>query len=111
MIQFEMSDVVVSTIKIDDIEPFNHFTIKGQGNLSMNASTNKEGYGFLLVKEFFIKDKNNNFKCDIRNYYFTFDEMQDNFILSHEYEKNKTQIKRDIKINKIINEEGSTRLY
>ena len=37
MTKFVMSDVVVSTVKIDDVEPFSYFTIKGQGDLSYNA--------------------------------------------------------------------------
>ena len=98
-----MSDIVVSIVKIDDIEPFSYFTIKGQGDLSYNACTDKKGYGFNLVKEVSI--------MNTRNFYFTNDEMQNNFIMGYEYHKNETQIKRDIKINKIINEEGSTRLY
>ena len=111
MTKFVMSDVVVSTVKIDDVEPFSYFTIKGQGDLSYNACTDKKGYGFNLVKEVSTKDKNDNWIMNTRNFYFTNDEMQNNFIMGYEYHKNETQIKRDIKINKIINEEGSTRLY
>lgn len=102
MTEFEISDVVVSLIQIDDIEAFSYFTIRGQGDLSWNASSEKTGYGFNVVREAAIKDKNGNWSVDNRSYYFTIAEMKDNFIKVEYFDDR--QIKRDIKINKIINE-------
>ena len=101
-IEFEMGDRVVSLKKIDDFEPFSYFKIKGQGDLSWNMASNKKGFGFNVVIEKSVR-KNSGWTMETQNYYFTDNEMQELFILAHEYEGNKIQIERDLKIKQIIN--------
>jgi len=107
--EFEMSDVVVSLkpIKWEDpkvgvtafFEPFSFFTIKGQGDLSFIATSYKKGFGFNLESEKWeIKNK----KIIVKSLYSTLEEMQELFIHGQEYEANKVQIQRDLKIDKIL---------
>ena len=49
MIEFELGDDLVSIKQIDNFKPFMHFKIKGCGDLSWRANTNKKGYGFALT--------------------------------------------------------------
>jgi hypothetical protein len=109
MIEFEISDVVVSLKPIEwkdhrsgvtiFFEPFSYFTIKGQGDLSFIASSNRRGFGFNVESNKWQIERET---IIIKSLYFTYEEMQEIFIQGHEYEKNKVQIQRDLKIDKIL---------
>ena len=102
MIEFELSDELVSIKQIDEFKPFTHFKIKGQGDLFMRANSNKKGFGFEVHQERTIKQKG---KWVMKEtiFFFTNEEMQDLFIHSHRYYENPEQIERDLKIKQIIN--------
>jgi len=102
MIEFEMSDDIISIKQIDQFKPFTHFKIKGQGDLFMRANSNKTGFGFEVHQEQTVKEKG---KWVMKEtvFFFTNEEMQDLFIHSHIYYDNPKQIERDFKIKQIIN--------
>jgi len=102
MIEFELSDELISIKQIDYFKPFTHFKIKGQGDLFMRAGTNKKGFGFEVHHEQTVKEKG---KWIMREttFFFTNEEMQDLFIHAYTYYNNLKQIERDLKIKQIIN--------
>ena len=102
MIEFELSDELISIKKIEQFKPFTHFRIKGQGDLLMRTNSNKKGFGFEVHNEQTINEKG---KWVMKEtvFFFTNEEMQDLFILSHTYYDNKKEIERDLKIKQIIN--------
>lgn len=109
--EFEISDLVVSIkpIKWEDpkigvtafFEPFSLSTIKGQGDLSFLAASNKKGFGFSLESSKYSFESR---KVIVENLYFTDDEMQELFIHGHYYDRNRIQIQRDLKIKEILND-------
>lgn len=101
MIKFEISDEIVSIQKIGDIEPFSQFRIEGGGNLNFILGTNKIGTGFQVIwtKTTFIKSK---IIQKEETFFFTESEMQDLFVPLNMWIENETNIKRNIKIEKII---------
>lgn len=102
MIEFELSDELISIKQIDEFEPFTHFKIKGQGDLLMRSNSNKRGFGFEVHQEKTTKE-NGNWVMKESVFFFTNEEMQDLFIHSHTYYDNTKQVKRDLKIKQIIN--------
>lgn len=102
MIEFELSDELVSIKQIDEFKPFTHFKIKGQGDLLMRANSNKKGFGFEVHQEQTLNEKGK-WVMKEKVFFFTNEEMQDLFIHSYTYYENQQQIERDLKIKQIIN--------
>ncbi len=102
MIEFELSDELISIKQIDKFEPLTRFKIKGQGDLFMRANSNKRGFGFEVNQEQTIKE-NGNWVMKETTFFFTNEEMQELFIHAHTYYDNPQKFKRDIKIKQIIN--------
>jgi len=102
MIEFELSDELISIKQIDQFKPFTHFKVKGQGDLFMRAGSNKTGFGFEVNHEQTVKEKG---KWAMKEtiFFFTNEEMQDLFIQAYTYYNNPKQIERDLKIKQIIN--------
>jgi len=101
MIEFELSDELISIKQIDYFKPFTHFKIKGQGDL-LRAGTNKKGFGFEVHHEQTVKE-GRNWVMKSTTFFFTNEEMQDLFIQAYTYYNNPKQIERDLKIKQIIN--------
>jgi hypothetical protein len=102
MIDFELSDELISIKQIDQFKPFTYFKIKGQGELFMLAGTNKEGFGFEVHHEQTVKEKGK-WVMKETTFFFTNEEMQELFIHAYTYYNNSKQIERDLKIKQIIN--------
>lgn len=86
MCDFELGDTILCIKDYETIKSGNHYRINGSGDLTMNFSTDKNGYGFSIVG-------------GEKTYYFTESEMVDYFI-SYDLERKYKQ--RDQKINKIL---------
>jgi hypothetical protein len=101
--RFEMGDQVVCIKQYETLKPKSHYKIKGCGDLTWNAATDKEGYGFCIEDEFFGSDKKDWWKKPyserVKWYYFTLEEMNELFITQAEDYVTYT---RDIKINSIL---------
>jgi hypothetical protein len=102
MIEFELSDELISIKQIDQFKPFTHFKVKGQGDLFMRTNSNKTGFGFEVHQEQTVKEKDK-WVMKETTFFFTNEEMQYLFIHSHTYYNNQKQIERDLKIKQIIN--------
>ena len=102
MIEFELSDDLISIKQIDQFKPLSHFKIKGCGDLSWRSNTNKKGYGFEVHNESAVKEKSGRWTTKITTFFFTNEEMQELFIHSHIYYDNPKQIERDLKIKQIL---------
>jgi hypothetical protein len=102
MIEFELSDELISIKQIDQFKPFTHFKVKGQGDLFMRANSNKTGFGFEVHQEQTVKEKVK-WVMKETTFFFTNEELQDLFIHSYTYYNNQKKIERDLKIKQIIN--------
>lgn len=99
MCDFELGDTVLCIKDYETIKSGNHYRISGSGDLTMNFSSNKNGYGFSVVDEAYGWLMGNGPFSGEKTYYFTEDEMNDYFI-SRDLEWKYKQ--RDQKINKIL---------
>jgi hypothetical protein len=102
--KFEMGDRVVCIKEYETLKVGSHYQIKGSGDLTMNAGTNKSGYGFMIEDEnyAYLSGEKEWWKLPyekIKWYYFTEKEMSEYFINSEEDFKSYI---RNEKIKKII---------
>lgn len=103
--KFEMGDRVVCIKEYETLKVGSHYQIKGSGDLTMNAGTNKSGYGFMIEDEnyAYLSGEKECWKLpyekQIKWYYFTEKEMSEYFITSEEDFKSYI---RNEKIKKII---------
>jgi hypothetical protein len=102
MINFELSDELISIKEIGQFKLFTNFKIKGQGDLLMRTNSNKKGFGFEVHHEEIIKE-GGRWVTKTTALFFTNDEMQDIFIESNFFYENRRKIERELKINQIIN--------
>lgn len=94
----EIGDYVLAKRDIGIIKEGDYHQIKGQGDLTINFSTEKEGFGYMIQAEKY-EDVNKPFSKIIRkDYYFTYDELLENFYIDQE-------IEREIKIKKILKDD------
>ena len=104
--RFEMGDRVVCVKEHETLKIGSHYSIKGGGDLSMNAATDKKGYGFCVEDDFYgsysgRKDWwNLPYAEKIKWYYFTESEMSEYFITEEEDYK---AYRRDEKIKQVLN--------
>ena len=96
-----------SLIQIEELPQFTHFTIKGSGDLSMTS--NKKGWGYMLEHQEVYLEKQpfattSHWKTKIKNFYFTQEEIEQNFIPSFMFWENPKLYIRDHKLNQIIND-------
>lgn len=100
--RFEMGDQVVCIKQYETLKPKSHYKIKGCGDLTWNAATDKEGYGFCIEDEFFGSDKKDWWKKPyserVKWYYFTLEEMNEYFITQ---EEDYVVYTRDIKLKEL----------
>jgi hypothetical protein len=86
--RFEMGDLVVCIKKYETLKPKGYYSIKGCGDLTWNAATDKKGYGFCIEDSCFAYDKPNWWHLPheekVKWYYFTLEEMDDYFITQAE---------------------------
>ena len=88
--RFEMGDRVVCVKEHETLKIGSHYSIKGGGDLSMNAATDKKGYGFCVEDDIYgsysgRKDWwNLSHNERIKWYYFTESEMSEYFITEEE---------------------------
>ena len=86
--RFEMGDQVVCVKQYETLKPNSHYSIKGCGDLTWNAGTEKEGYGFCIEDDSFSHDKPNWWNLPheekVKWYYFTLEEMDEYFITQSE---------------------------
>lgn len=88
--KYEIGDRMVCIKEYETLKFGSHYQIKGSGDLSMNAGTNKSGYGFMIEDENYgylsgRKDWwNLPYAEKIKWYYFTEKEMSEYFITSEE---------------------------
>ena len=102
---FEMGDRVVCIKQYETLKIGSHYSIKGCGDLSWNAASDKKGYGFCIEDEWGNTDQSKTgywnipYKDRVKWYYFTEEEMCDFFITEQSYYISYT---RDIKIDSIL---------
>ena len=84
--RFEMGDQVVCIKQFDTLKPGSHYAIKGCGDLTWNAATDKKGYGFCVEDDSFAYGKKDWWTYDqrIKFHYFTLDEMNEYFMTQSE---------------------------
>ncbi len=103
-IRFEMGDRVVCVKEHETLKVGSHYQIKGCGDLTMNAGTDKKGYGFMVEDQNYgyvsgIKDSWKSSEWSIKWYYFTEKEMSEYFITEQEDYK---AYQRDEKIKQVL---------
>lgn len=104
-IRFEMGDRVVCVKEHETLKVGSHYQIKGCGDLTMNAGTDKRGYGFCVEDEQYghfsgRKDWwNLPYAEKIKWYYFTESEMSEYFITE---EQDYKSYQRDEKIKQVL---------
>ena len=100
--RFEMGDFVVCVKQYETLKPKSHYKIKGCGDLTWNAATDKEGYGFCIEDDSFAYDKPNWWNLPheekVKWYYFTEGEMSEYFITQ---EEDYVVYSRDIKLKEL----------
>jgi len=85
--RFEMGTCVVCIKEYETLKVRSHYNIKGCGDLTWNAATDKEGYGFCVEDEFASNKKdwwNLAYSERVKWYYFTEEEMNEYFITQEE---------------------------
>lgn len=106
MSEFEMGDMLVCVKEHETLKVGSHYQIKGCGDLTMNAGTNKKGYGFMVEDEMYgsFSGKKNwwnlPYNQKVKWYYFTEKEISEYFI--SEKEDYKAYL-RDEKIKQVLN--------
>lgn len=100
--RFEMGDSVVCIKQYETLKLKSHYKIKGCGDLTWNAATDKEGYGFCVEDDSFVYDKPNwwnlSYEEKVKFYYFTEQEMHEFFITQAE---DYVVYTRDIKLKEL----------
>lgn len=102
--RFEMGVRVICVKSYETLQVGSHYQIKGSGDLTMNAGTDKKGYGFCVEDDrygsFFKKDWwDLPYDKKVKWYYFTEKEMSQYFITEQEDYK---AYLRDEKIKQIL---------
>jgi hypothetical protein len=104
MSKFEIGDTIVCIKEYETLKPGNYYSIKGAGNLYLNADTNKNGFGYCVedtnVSSRIYKNTTRMYGQSYIHYYFTEEEIKEYFISQDD---NYKIYLRDIKINEIIN--------
>lgn len=100
--RFEMGDLVVCIKQYETLKLNSLYYIKGCGDLSWNAATDKKGFGFCVEDDKIAYDKANWWNLPyserIKWYYFTSDEMNEHFITQSE---DYTSYARDNKLKEL----------
>lgn len=105
--RFEMGDRVVCIKEYETLKVGSHYNIKGCGDLSWNAATDKKGYGFCIEDQNYayvsgVKDSwKLPYEKQIKWYYFTEKEMSEYFITEKE---DFNMYLRDTKLKQILND-------
>lgn len=94
----EIGDRVQAKNDIGIISKGEVYEIKGQGDLTWNFATDKEGFGYMIQVEKFEDPKVAFSKIIKEDYYFTKDELLENFYIDQEIERN-------YKIEKILKDD------
>ena len=104
-VRFEMGDKLVCVKPYETLKIGFHYQIKGCGDLTMNADTDKSGYGFCLEDQWYgsfsgRKDWwNLPYNKRVKWYYFTEQEVSEYFITEQEDYKSYL---RDEKIKQVL---------
>jgi hypothetical protein len=101
--KFEMGDMVVCIKDYEKLKVGGHYKINGCGNLTCNAATDLDGYGFCIQYEE-ISNWKLPYKDRVAYYYFTEDSMCEYFIDEERGFKRYLRDLRDSKINTILND-------
>lgn len=105
--RFEMGDRVVCIKEYETLKVGSNYQIKGSGDLTMNAGTDKTGYGFMVEDQnyAYVSGVKDSWKLpydkQIKWYYFTLQEMSEYFITERE---NYNIYIRDNKLKQILND-------
>lgn len=98
--KFELSDTVVCIKEYEKLRVGRHYKIKGCGDLTWNAATDLDGYGFCVEYEE-ISNWKLPHKDRVTYYYFTEDKMSEYFI---DEQSDYKRYLRDTKIKQILND-------
>jgi hypothetical protein len=101
--KFEMGDMVVCIKDYEKLKVGGHYKINGCGDLTWNAATDLDGYGFCIQYEE-ISNWKLPYKDRVTHYYFTEDSMCEYFIDEERGFKRYLRDLRDSKINTILND-------